>query len=185
MKTSRIVAGTIALVAALVAPTALAPTQPAHAFPTIVVPTCAQIWKGSPLGFSTLFPAGTVLSSNTVRTGASNPRQAEIINGGQHINCTWTNSKRSITVSVAIIDSFEKAEIRAWYAANGIPLTPLGGGPANFAFVPHTAPRAEMQWTGPYFYASIDDRSFGSLGASMQSLYGTVYRLNPWMATIS
>lgn len=181
MKPSRIVAGTIALVAALVVPTALAPASPAQAFPTIVVPTCAQIWKTTGYPFSTLFPAGTVLSSDTVRTGASTPRQAEIINGGQHVNCTWTNGKRSITVSVAIIDAFEKREIRDWYATNGIRMFSIGGGRAEFAAVPHSGTRAEMQWTGPYFYVSIDDRSFGSLGASMQSVNSTIWDLNPWL----
>ena len=56
-----------------------------------------------------------------------------------------------------------------------------GGGPADFAFVPHKAPRLEEHFTGSMFFIAIDDRSFGSLGASMQDVYDTVARLNPWM----
>ncbi len=181
MTPSRIIAGAIVLVAALVAPVTIAPASPAQAFPTIVIPTCAQMFpKGH---FSLLFPAGTRLSSDTVTTGASNVRQAGIINGGAHQNCTWTDAAgtRSITVSVAWIDIFEEREIRAWYAANGIPLLSIGGGPADFAFVPHKAPRQEEHFTGSMFFIAIDDRSYGSLGASMQDVYNTVATLNPWM----
>jgi hypothetical protein len=184
MKPSRIVAGTIALVAALVAPVFLAPVPPAQAFPTVVIPTCAQMIPKS--SWSLLFPPGMRLSSDTVRTGASNARQSEIINGGGHRNCTWTDAAgtRSITVSVAWINSSEKREIRAWYAANGIALVSIGGGPADFAFVPHKAPRAEEHFTTSMIFIAIDDRSFGSLGASMQDVHSTVVRLNPWMLTV-
>lgn len=184
MKPSRIVAGTIALVAALVAPATVAPAPAAQAFPTVVIPTCAQMIPKS--HWSLLFPPGMRLSADTVRTGASNARQAEIINGGAHQNCTWTDAtgKRSITMSVAWIDIFEQREIRSWYAANGIPLRSIGGGPADFAFVPHKAPRVEMHFTSTMFFIAIDDRSFGSLGTTMQDVHSTVYRLNPWMATV-
>lgn len=181
MKPLRVFAGTFALVVALVAPIALAPAPSAQAFPTTVIPTCAQMFPKS--SWSLLFPPGMVLSSDTVRTGASNARQTEIINGGEHRNCTWVDptTKRSITVSVARIDIEEQREIRAWYLANGIPMISLAGGPANFAFVPHIAPRYEMHYTGTMFFIAIDDRGFGSLGASMQAVYATLLRLNPWM----
>jgi hypothetical protein len=181
MKPSRIIAGTIALVAALVAPVTIAPAPAAQAFPTIVIPTCAQMISKS--GWGLLFPPGMRLTSDTVTTGASNTRQAGIINGGTHRNCTWTDATgtRSITVSVAWIDIFEEREIRAWYAANGIPLLSIGGGPAHYAFVPHAAPRQEEHYTGNMFFIAIDDRSFGSLGASMDVVHDTVVRLNPWM----
>lgn len=180
MKRSRILAGSLALVAALVAPLALAPA--AQAFPTIVIPTCAQMFPKS--AWRDLFPAGMVLSSDTVRTGASNARQAEIINGSAHRNCTWTNGKRSITVSVAWIGTTNIHEIRAWYAANGIPLFSIGGGDPDFASVPHAGVRDEMHYTADMFFIAIDDRSFGSLGASMQDVHDTVLRLNPWMLTV-
>ena len=181
MKPSRVVAGSIALVAALVAPVLLAPAPAAQAFPTVVIPTCAQMFPKS--SWSLFFPPGMRLSSDTVRTGASNARQAEIINGGGHQNCTWTDATgaRSITVSVAWIDIFEQREIRAWYDANGIPLVSIGGGPAHYAFVPHKTPRVEEHYTGNMFFIAIDDRSFGSLGSSMQDVYDTMVRLNPWM----
>lgn len=181
MKPSRIVTGTIALVAALIAPVILAPAPSAQAFPTVVIPTCAQMIPKSHWGL--LFPPGMRLTSDTVTTGASNARQAGIINGGAHRNCTWTDATgtRSITMSVAWIDIFEQREIRAWYAANGIPMLSIGGGPADFAFVPHKAPRLEEHFTGSMFFIAIDDRSFGSLGASMQDVYDTVAGLNPWM----
>jgi hypothetical protein len=184
MKPSRIVAGTFALVAALVAPIVLAPAPPAQAFPTVVIPTCAQMFPKS--SWAMLFPPGMRLSSDTVRTGASNARQTVIINGGAHRNCTWTDAvgARSITVSVAWIDIFEMREIRAWYVANGIPLLSMGGGPPSFAFVPHKSPRAEAHFTSSMFFIAIDDRSFGSLGASMQDVHSTVVRLNPWMLTV-
>jgi hypothetical protein len=184
MKRFRILAGSIALASALIAPVALTPVSPAQAFPTIVIPTCAQMIPKST--WATLFPPGMRLSSDTVRTGASNARQAEIINGGWHRNCTWTNAlgTRSITVSVAWINIDEEREIRAWYAANGISLFYLGGGEADFAAVPHKAPRMEMHFTGDMFFIAIDDRSYGSLGATMQDVYSNVVRLNPWMLTI-
>jgi hypothetical protein len=181
VKSSRILAGAIVLVAALVAPVTIAPAPPAQAFPTIVIPTCAQMFPKS--HWTLLFPPGMRLTSDTVTTGASNTRQAGIINGGAHENCTWTDASgtRSITVSVAWIDIFEQREIRAWYAANGIPLVSIGGGPAHYAFVPHKAPRQEEHYTGNMFFLAIDDRSFGSLGASMEDLFDTMVRLNPWM----
>jgi len=124
-----------------------------------------------------------VLTSDTVTTGASNVRQTEIINTSPHRNCTGTDAKgrRSITVSVATIDIFEQREIRAWYLANHIALTGLGGPPPDFAWLPHAAPRLEAHYTANMFFIAIDDRSFGSLGASMQEVYGTVVRLNPWI----
>ncbi|MEO5535797.1 MAG: hypothetical protein ABIR17_11785 [Pseudolysinimonas sp.] len=181
MKPSRIAVSSLALVAALLAPVALTPAAPAQAFPTIVIPTCAQMYTAKQ--WSSLFPAGMVLTSDTLTTGASNPRQAGIINGDVHRNCTWTDAKgrRSITVSVAWINIFEQREIRAWYASNGIPLMGLGGGPADFAVVPHPAPRVEHHYTGNMFFIAIDDRNFGSLGASMQFVLANVERLNPWM----
>jgi hypothetical protein len=184
MKPSRILTGTIALVAALVAPVILTPASPAQAFPTVVIPTCSQMISKS--SWSLLFPPGMRLSSDTVRTGASNARQTEIINGGAHRNCTWTNAlgTRSITMSVAWIDNSEKLEIREWYAARGIALLSIGGGTADFAFVPHKAPRMEEHFTSSMFFIAIDDRSFGSLGASMQDVHSTVVRLNPWMLTV-
>lgn len=183
MNRIRTLIASAALVAALAVPAALAPAAPAQAFPSVVIPTCAQIWSTPTVPFAPLFPAGMRLTSDTVTTGASNARQAEIINGGAHRNCTWTDSKgkRSITVSVAWIDITEQREIRDWYFRNGIRMFSLGGGPADFANVPHTAPRREMHFTSTMFFIAIDDRGFGSLGASMQSVYDTVYTLNPWM----
>jgi hypothetical protein len=183
MTRSRILFGSLALIAALVAPAALAPA-PAQAFPTIVIPTCAQMFPKS--HWSLLFPTGMRLTIDTVRTGASNARQSEIINGGWHQNCTWTDAagRRSITVSVAWIDIVEHREIRAWYASRGISLFSIGGSPEDYAAVPHKAPRMEMHYTGKMFFIAIDDRGFSSLGASMQSAHETVIRLNPWMLTI-
>ncbi len=184
MKPLHTLIASIALVSALAASAVVAPAAPAQAFPTIVIPTCKQLFSKNT--WSALFPPGMLLSTNTVRTGASNARQAEIINTNLHRNCTWTDAwrMRSITVSVAVIDNVEEREIRAWYAANGIPLRSLGGGDADFAFIPHKAPRMEEHFTGDMFFIAIDDRSFGSLGATMQDAYETVLRLNPWMLTI-
>jgi hypothetical protein len=41
----------------------------------------------------------------------------------------------------------------------------------------------EEHFTGSWFFIAIDDRSFGSLGATMQDVHETVLRLNPWMRT--
>jgi len=182
MRPSRIVVGSFALVAALLAPVAVTPAGPAQAFPTIVIPTCEQLLPASRWG--SFFGPRTVLTSGTV-TGASNARQAEIINSGAHRNCTWTDAKgmRSVTVSVAWIDIFEEREIRAWYVANHISLTGLGGPPVAFAFVPHPAPRTEMHYTGNMFFIAVYDRGFGSLGASMQDSYAALLSVNPWMST--
>ncbi len=182
MTRSRILAGSLALVAALVAPAALAPA-PAQAFPTIVIPTCAQMFPKS--AWRVLFPEGMRLTSDTVRTGASIARHAEIVNGSSHRNCTWTDAlgKRSITVSVAWIGTTAIHEIRAWYAAHGVSLFSLGGGDPDFAAIPHPGVRDEMHYTADMFFIAIDDRGFGSLGASMQDVHTTVVRLNPWMLT--
>ena len=184
MKPLRILIGSFALVAALVAPVTLAPAPAAQAFPTIVIPTCSQMISKSAWGL--LFPTGMRLTSDTVTTGASNARQTEIINTGTHRNCTWTDvsGTRSITVSVAWISYDEELEIRAWYAARGIPLFYIGGGDPDFASVPHKAPRNEMHFTGDMFFIAIDDRNFGSLGATMQDVHRNLVRLNPWMLTI-
>jgi hypothetical protein len=184
MRRFRILAGSIALTAALLAPATLTPAAPAQAYPTVVIPTCAQMISKS--AWRDLFPTGMRLSSDTVRTGASNARLAEIITTNGHRNCTWTDATglRSITVSVAWIDNIDRDEIRAWYAARGIRLFALGGGPEDFAFVAHKPPRVEMHYTSRMFFIAIDDRSFGSLGGSMQDAYANLVRLNPWMLTL-
>jgi len=182
MKPSRIVVASFALVAALLAPVAPTPASPAQAFPSIVIPTCAQLLPAS--RWDSFFPRGTVLTSGTV-TGASNARQAEIINTGVHRNCTWTDPKgvRSVTISVAWIDIFEERDIRSWYFTNHIPMFGIGGSPADFARVPHPAPRVEMHYTDTMFFIAIDDRGFGTLGASMQDAYRALSTLDPWMST--